>query len=52
MTLIYQQFELEKREVSHDELITFGEFLQAVKGNQGIFKSMIPRTLTLKEVLE
>lgn len=51
MTIIYQQFELEKREVSPDELITYGEFHSAVRSVPEIFKSMIPRTLTLQEIL-
>lgn len=52
MTIIQKNYDQEKLESNEDELITYGEFLQAIKAVPDIFKNMLPRTLTLREVVE
>lgn len=53
MTIIKKASEDEnKDEDDDDELITYGEYLTALKSIPELHKSMLPWTLTLKEILE
>lgn len=52
MTMIKSSKDENKDESDDDELITYGEYLTALKSVPNLYKSMLPRTLTLKEVLE
>ena len=47
MTIIKSKEDENKSEEDDDELITYGEYLTALKSVPKLYKSMLPRTLTL-----
>lgn len=51
MTLIKQQSDIDKQEADEEELITFKEFLTAIKKNQHIADTILPRSLSIQEVI-